>query len=62
MSYMFEVYYGLPEDPSGEAKIEEIAKSFDGLRTHHEGPGDEYDSRYVCLTFEFQDEIKAEEA
>jgi hypothetical protein len=62
MSYMFEVYYGLPTDKFREDRIVAIVKSLDGELTFREGPGEKIESNYICLTFEFQDRTKAEEA
>jgi len=58
---MFEVYYGLPVDIPRESRIEELVKAYQGKLTYREAP--EVDgTNYVCLTFEFDALVNAEQA
>ena len=54
MSYMFEVYYRPPADPSKESALAERVSSFGGRLDYREAPG-MGEPGGVCLTFEFED-------
>ncbi len=54
MSYMFEVYYRPPADPSKESTLAERVLSFGGRLDYREAPG-VGEPGGVCLTFEFED-------
>ncbi len=61
MSYMFEVYYRPPADPTREAALAERIAPFGGHLDYREGSPDP-ESGGVCLTFEFPDLEKAKAA
>jgi hypothetical protein len=52
VSYMFEVYYRPPEDPTREASLAERVSFFGGHLDYREVPR-EGEPGGVCLTFEF---------
>lgn len=61
MSYMFEVYYRPPADPSKEAALTAQVSSLGGRLSYREVP--EAGGRgSVCLTYEFEDPRQAEVA
>ena len=62
MSYMIEVFYREPSDPSLDADILATAKQFGGEQTFKEEPKPGDISRAVCLTIEFDDIESAEAA
>ena len=61
MSYMFEVYYRPPADPSKELTLAERVSSFGGRLDYREAPG-VGEQGGVCLTFEFEDWGRAQAA
>lgn len=61
MSYMFEVYYRPPADPSKESTLAERVSSFGGRIDYREAPG-VGEPGGVCLTFEFEDWGRAQAA
>ena len=62
MRFMFEVYYASPESIVRELEIGKLVESYGGKITFREGPNDEPPSRYICLTIEFDNRDRAEEA
>jgi hypothetical protein len=61
MSYMFEVYYRSPEDPTREAMLTECVSRLGGRFDYREAPTEGL-SGGVCLTFEFSDVDRARAA
>jgi hypothetical protein len=61
MSYMFEVFYRKPPDPTKEQKLTERVSHFGGHLTFREEPGDKGPSS-VCLTYEFDSSDQARAA
>jgi hypothetical protein len=62
MSFMIEVYLGLPQNVAQELEIAKLVEPMGGKVTFHEGPLDKPPSSYVCLTIEFQQRANAEVA
>ena len=61
LTWMFEVYYLPPTDPSREARIAEIVTACNGRLDYKEAP--ELDGNHnVCLTYEFESLPDAEKA
>jgi hypothetical protein len=60
MSTMFEVYYKAPTDSRRESALEERVSQLGGRLTYREGH--ENGAGSICLTFEFADHDRAEEA
>jgi hypothetical protein len=61
MSYMFEVYYRPPEDPTREAALAERVSHLGGRLDYREAPTEGLPGA-VCLTFEFADIDRARAA
>ncbi len=61
MSYMFEVYYRAPADPTREAALTERVSRLGGRLDYREAPDDGRPGG-VCLTFEFHDIDRARAA
>jgi len=63
MSFMFEVYYKAPINKNREKLISREAMRFGVELTFREEPGPRDDVRQsICLTYEFDNLAKAEEA
>jgi hypothetical protein len=62
MSVMFEVYYREPVDAIREKRISQEVTPFGGQLTFHEEPKTGDILRIICLTYEFLDLKKAEQA
>jgi len=62
MSFMFEVYYREPTDPSREDRLSALLVPFGGRLTFREEPTAHSVSRAVVLTYEFDDLQSAEKA
>jgi hypothetical protein len=58
---MFEVYYRTPADPQLEATLTARVTSLGGRLSYREAP-EESGKGGVCLTYEFEDRDRAEEA
>ena len=59
MSYMFEVYYNAPANPTKEAAITNRVAGLGGRLDYRE---DATEHTGICLTFEFDDHEKAMKA
>lgn len=60
MSSMVEVFYAAPVDPVRESGVAESVSRFGGRLTYREGH--ENGATTICLTFEFDDRKRAQEA
>jgi hypothetical protein len=61
MSFMFEVYYRPPENPTQEATLTERIQILGGRLDYREESRSE-GGHTICLTYEFDDYSKATEA
>lgn len=61
MSYMFEVYYRPPADPTRESALAERVSRLGGRLDYREAPAEGLPGG-VCLTFEFNDIDRARDA
>ena len=62
MSWAFEIYYKRPADAAREESIANRVAQFGGRLQHREETSDPGVADNVCLTFEFGDQVHADQA